>query len=96
MIKLRNPFITVCGDIDCLELSAQKPNLSQRAGFHHIEFQLNNIDVKDALGCFEKEGFNFTKKERAHHTTYDVDYRGCVFRITDDSLLHKVRDEIGR
>lgn len=90
VIKLDLHISTGYGNISTLELSDQKPDNSQSEGFHHIEFMLDNIDKGFVERKLQPLGLELRKKFRPHHTTYDVEYKGFVFRITNEPLEQKV------
>ena len=84
---------TKAGVIKFLEIADQKVDNSQVEGFDHIEFTLKNISKLDFVNDLKSKGFEFKITERPHHTTYDIIFKGYIFKITDSKLIEKIKKE---
>ncbi len=92
-IKLKREIQTALDDIAFLELSDQKPDLSQTDGFDHIEVYGVTISY-DELVRKLSESETVIKVERPHHTTHDIEIRdGFLFRCTPGPLIEKIKRE---
>lgn len=90
-LKLKKPVETILGPIYFVELSDQKPDLSQRDGFDHIEAYPVGWSYEEMVLELEKTE-KVIKNERPHHTTHDVEIGdGFVFRCTEEPLVEKIK-----
>lgn len=96
IIKLVTPIETKIGNIWFLELSDQKPDRSQRAGFDHIELYPVHVSLEHFIEVHEKCGVSFIETKHPHHKTYDVLFEnGFKIRFEEEPLIKKIkRDEM--
>ena len=96
MIKLGEGFKTTLGEISVLELSDQKPDNSQIAGFDHIEIYPKELSFEDFVQKIENAGVEMKKIERPHHTTYDIPLgESYNIKLTVEPIFEKIkRDEM--
>jgi len=94
-IRFKSPLATELGPIWFLELSDQKPDLSQLEGFDHIEAYPISGSYEDMVAELSKTE-TVVHVERPHHTTDDIDMGGgFLFRATREPLIEKIkRDEM--
>lgn len=90
-VRLKTPIETFLGPIKYIELSDQKPDLSQKEGFDHIEaFPLE--ESYEAIADEVAKSETVSEFKRAHHHGYDIDIsEGFLFRITQGPLIDKIR-----
>jgi len=94
IIKFLKPIPTDLGDIWFLELSDQKPDNSQTSGFDHIEIYPIGGSLDMLAESLAKAGTPFTKVERPHHTTFDVEINGPFkVRLEEEPLIEKIMRE---
>ncbi len=90
-IKMKRPVNTALGDIVFLELSDQKPDLSQVDGFDHIEVYPVTMNYEEMISHLESNN-KVIKVERPHHTTHDIELDGgFVWRATRGPLIEKIK-----
>ena len=96
LIKTLDKVSTLAGDISLVELSDQKPDGNQKDGFHHVEIYPSKIGVYAGLIlAFKQHKLKITREKRPHHTTDDIKLEEFIIRLSRESLLDKIREEIG-
>ncbi len=94
IIRLEDVLATKVGPIQYLELSDQKPNNSQVNGCDHIEFVLAPGYKREVfINLIKSTDLTAQLKERPHHTTFDIKYKGFIFRLTDLPLIEKIKQD---
>lgn len=89
VVRLKSPIATLVGDITTLELSDQKPDMSQSTGFEHIEAYPTTISYDTLTAILSNAGAVYIG--RPHHSTYDVDIGDrFLFRSTKEPLVKKI------
>lgn len=96
IIKLKKAIATSCGDIWYIELADQKPDHSQKSGFDHIECYPKDLSIESCITQLRNRGLLVTKKERPHHTTFDLILPSTfTLKIEEEPLIQKIiREEI--
>jgi predicted metalloenzyme YecM len=96
IIKLAMPMHTCCEPISYLELSDQKPDHSQEAGFDHMEVYPMKGSAEFLACHLQSLGICVKKSGRPHHPTYDIGLYTCfALRIEEEPLVRKIiRDEM--
>ena len=90
--KLREPLLTACGPVQFVELSDQKPDLSQTSGFDHIEVYPADHDVQRAVTLLQSRGVEIAQSHRPHHSTFDTRLSPTfTLRIEHEPLIDKIR-----
>lgn len=91
-IRFKTAMDTVIGPINYLELSDQKPDMSQKEGFDHIEVFPTAVSYQEMVGELQQTE-TVVHVERPHHTTDDVDIsEGFLFRCTQGPLIQKIKE----
>lgn len=91
VIRFKESIQTSVGPIYFLELSDQKPNLSQRDGFDHIEAYPVGWSYSDMVFELQKTE-QVLEVIRPHHSTHDIDIGGgFLFRCTQWPLIEKIK-----
>lgn len=91
--RLREPFPTACGPVHFVELSDQKPDLSQTSGFDHIEVYPATHGVQHAVTLLQSRGVEIAQSHRPHHTTFDTRLSPTfTLRIEHEPLIMKIKD----
>lgn len=94
-IKLKEPFVSVWGDIDYLELSDQKPDNSQISRWDHIEFKHVADAYQVMIDAAYQAGLDVQEKIRPHHTTHEVSFGPDIKLVfTRELLIDKIKQEI--
>ena len=94
IVKFVAPIKTVLGEIWFLELSDQKPDVSQTSGFDHIEIYPKAGSMEQLANDLESKGFALEKIERPHHTTFDgFIVRDFKIRLEPEALVEKIKRE---
>ncbi len=94
VIKFKRPLTTTLGEIWYLELADQKPDMSQKAGFDHIEVYPIEGDMERLAEKLQAQGIELKKVVRPHHTTYDGIIQGDFkLRLEDEELIQKIKRE---
>ncbi len=90
--KLSEPFPSVCGPVQFLELSDQKPDHSQTSGIDHIEVYPVDRDVSRAVALLHARGVELTQSHRPHHITHDTRLSPTfMLRIEQEPLISKIK-----
>lgn len=76
-----------------LELADYKDR--QGSGWDHIEFYSSKRSLEELLAYLQVGGYEIQKKERPHHTTYDVIWSECPIklRLCTEPLIEKIKRE---
>lgn len=86
---------TEIGAIRLLELSDQKPDMSQKKGFDHIEVY-PIMDLKTVMDHFMQK-LGAVREVRPHHTTYDISIDDeFKVRLSETSMMEKITKEMKR
>jgi hypothetical protein len=94
LIRFEPGLRTSVGPIGLLELSDQKPDMSQKDGFDHVEVYPVGIDYGQLVWDLGKRGLEVKEVVRPHHTTHDITLDdGFIVRLTRSRLAEKVRRE---
>lgn len=90
VVKLKEPISSAMGSIHYLELSDQKPDGSQKSGFHHIEIYPTSVSYQELI---DKIGSG-QEVVRPHHTTWDISIGQDFFlRLENEPLIDKIKKE---
>lgn len=93
VIQLPKPIITSHGDIWFLELSDQKPDMSQVSGFDHIALFPPTAPCRVVVDLLEnREGIEFVYKFHPNDSVYVTNLKGGFkLHLTETSLLNRIR-----
>ncbi len=94
IIKLKIGFRTALGACTYLELSDQKPDMSQESVFDHAEIY-PIAGGEDALVLLlTQKGITLHKVVKPHHTTHNVDMGAkFVLKLCAEPLIEKIKRE---
>ena len=92
IVKLKREIETNLGRISILELSDQKPDMSQKSKFDHIEIYPVGISYKKLIEHVEMSKMPMKKVVRPHHTTIDIEIgKSYLVRLEEEPLLDKIK-----
>lgn len=94
IIKLKTGFPTALGVCAYLELSDQKPDMSQASGFDHAEVY-PIAGTEDALAARLAQGGSVLHKVvKPHHATHNIDLGAkFVLKVCAEPLIEKIKRE---
>jgi hypothetical protein len=77
-----------------VELSDQKPDLSQKSGFDHIEIVPRGLSYEELVQKIRDTGSLLEEVKRPHHTTHDLTLEsGFGVKLSHGPLIEKIRNE---
>ncbi len=91
--RLTIPLQSACGPIEYIELSDQKPDLSQLRGFDHVEVYPSDGNVPRIVAALEARGIAIASSHRPHHMTFDTRLtEQFMLRIEQEPLITKIKN----
>jgi predicted metalloenzyme YecM len=84
IIRLANPISTLLGEIKFFELSDQKPDLSFKSGYDHVEVSPVS-SYAELVSYIQEQGLSGEASNKPHHSTHN-------FRVTEDFII-KIESE---
>ena len=94
IIKLKRGFPTALGVCAYLELSDQKPDMSQESGFDHAEIYPITLTEDAFVAQLTQGGSALHKVVKPHHTTHNIDVGAkFVLKLCAEPLIAKIKRE---
>ena len=93
LIRLKVPIRVANHAVEFLELSEQKPDGSQHAGFDHAEVLPNGCSIGKVARTASQSGLEVRENKKPHHTTYDIHANGVVIKLSSRPLLEKIKTD---